>query len=120
MNVGEKVSYLPGEFHTLSQDRQGHYCFEWFWTQGKSSGQELTDDDLQQAAPKKLNNKYVWGNRLVGIKPGKPKHGWKATVMACHEDGSADLDIEDPRGGVMLSYFGVKHDETKTQLHSFS
>jgi len=34
MKVGDKVEYLPGEFHVLSRDRQGNCCFEWFWVKG--------------------------------------------------------------------------------------
>lgn len=42
-----------------------------------------------------------------------PRRFWKATVKAVHADGSADLEIQHPRGDHTLFYPSVRRSEAK-------
>lgn len=42
-----------------------------------------------------------------------PRHFWKAVIKAVYPDGTADLEIEHPRGDHKLGYVNVRHSDGK-------
>ncbi len=123
MKAGDKVLYVPSECHLLSMDAKGEFCFEWINDHSghPRAGQEETTERLVKVGGVKKDNNGRFATKKGGmsLKPGKPRFGWPATIKTVNEDGSADLEIEDPRGGVTLEYPKVKCDPDGNSLHSF-
>lgn len=126
VNVGDTVYYLPHEAHALQADRNGDYA----WVMGRKIQRPTTGGrfvaDVEELSGKDLRDYLELIRRhpdpereranLVFLRPAKP---WTAQVTAVHDDGSADLDIVSPNGGITLHYPGVPNDETQQKPHSF-
>ncbi len=103
ISVGQKVKYVPSLDFAYNRDLQRN--FPWTFAaqvrnfQGKLESRELTTDELKKFLKGQPN-----GTRLKEVvTPVKPRIHWDAVVMAVHEDGSADVDVQFHLPGVTQS-----------------
>jgi hypothetical protein len=110
VQVGEAVLYYPHEDHAL--DGGGCY-FHWHHHCPKDGKRQFREGQrLLTVGDGDLVHQGLLANGLQRddagqlqtrhgdhpVRPGPARQPWPATVLAVHEDGTADLDIRHPDG----------------------
>lgn len=121
--VGDKVLYVPHICHAKDKIHDGTYSWALAWKDEETGnvGDPMTSHEI------KARLGYI--NRLGRMKPPIAKHHhlihlgpqvtWPAVISAVHDDGTCDLEISHPHGGVTLSYAGLQEDKAGKIPHTW-
>lgn len=103
VSVGQKVKYIPSKDFAYNRDLQR--SFPWVFSakmrdfSGKLEDRELAEDELKKFLKGQPN-----GTRLKELlTPVRPRIHWNGVVMAVHEDGTVDVDVQFHLPGVTQS-----------------
>jgi hypothetical protein len=113
--VGDKVWYVPAWCHHLDRSPKGVRVWEFRHTQDSKNFRKGDPVDWGTVGAASILNRHPATGQLVTlngyiVEPGEPFEDWPAVVTAVHPDGSADLEITHPFGGITMEYPKRKHD----------
>jgi hypothetical protein len=114
---GDKVLYWPDLTHCLEIDSHGDYLWTFIFQNGPREGQPASANEINKAR-RQMPGMALITDQSFQIVPTAPRFAWKATIDGLNEDGTADLTVEHPRGGIQLIYRSVPH-STSNRLHTW-